>query len=81
MLFLFVGLKIPLLALYWLIYWAVKQEPDTEDTGGDGGARKERPHPRPKLPPAPRRGPHREPAPPAPPRVRTVRARMREPLP
>jgi len=47
MLYLFLGLKIPLLLLYWLVYWAIKAEPENEDAGGDGGARKVRPHPAP----------------------------------
>src|SRR5688572_8188065 len=56
MLYLFLGLKIPLLLLYALVYWAIKQEPEAEDAGRDGGARKERPHPVPPLPPARRPG-------------------------
>jgi hypothetical protein len=80
MLYLFVALKIPILAACWLIWWAVRQEPDySEDSGGGGGGRR-RPHPPPKLPHAPRRGPHREAPPPSPPRVRTVVARAREPV-
>jgi hypothetical protein len=75
MLYLFLGLKIPLLLLYWLVYWAIKAEPEPEDTGGDGGARKERPHPVPPLPRHPRRGPHGDPLPLPPPRTRTVVAR------
>jgi hypothetical protein len=78
MFYLFVALKIPLLMLFWLIWWAVRQEPDLSDAGGDGGQRRERPHPQPKLPHAPRRGPHAEAAPPSPPRVRPVSARARE---
>ena len=46
MLYLFLGLKIPLLLLYWLVYWAIKAEPELEDTGGDGGARLAAPRPR-----------------------------------
>ena len=78
MLYLFLGLKIPLLLLYALVYWAIKQEPDLEDSGGDGGSRKVRPHPAPTLPHAPRRGPHGDPLPLPPPRVRPLRARARE---
>jgi hypothetical protein len=77
MLYLFVALKIPILAAGWLVWWAVKQEPDpSEDVRDDGGTK--RPHPVPRLPRAPRRGPHGEPAPAAPPRVRTVKARGRD---
>jgi hypothetical protein len=81
MLYLFLGLKIPLLLLYWLVYWAIKAEPEPEDTGGDGGSRKERPHPVPPLPRHPRRGPHGDPLPLPPPRVRPVDARSRQPQP
>ena len=73
----FVALKVPILLAGGLIWWAVRQEPDdSEDSDGGGG--RPRPHPAPKLPHAPRRGPHREAAPPSPPRVRTVAARARE---
>jgi hypothetical protein len=78
MLYLFVALKIPLLVLFWLIYWAVKQEPELEDTGDDGGQRRARPHPPPRLPRAPRRGPHGDQLPEPPPRVRPVSARARQ---
>jgi hypothetical protein len=79
MLYLFVALKIPILAAGYLIWWAVHQEPEyPEDSEGGGGRR--RPHPAPKLPHAPRRGPHHEAALPPPPRVRSVVARSREPL-
>jgi hypothetical protein len=77
MLFMFVALKVPILLAGGLIWWAVRQEPDYSDDS-DGGGGRPRPHPAPKLPHAPRRGPHREPAPPSPPRVRTVTARARE---
>ena len=56
MFYLFVALKIPILAAIWLVWWAIKQEPDpSEDVRDDGGAAK-RPHPVPRLPrtPAPR---------------------------
>jgi hypothetical protein len=78
MFYLFVALKIPLLMLFWLIWWAVRQEPEYEDAGDDGGQSRDRPHPAPKLPHAPRRGPHGDPLPVPPPRVRPVRARARE---
>jgi hypothetical protein len=79
MLYLFVALKLPILAAGYLIWWAVHQEPEyPEDSEGGGGRR--RPHPVPTLPRAPRRGPHREAPPPSPDRVRSVVARAREPL-
>ena len=76
MFYLFVALKVPILAAIWLVYWAIKQEPDpSDDVRDDGGSK--RPHPVPRLPRTPRRGPHGDPAPIAPPRVRPVRARGR----
>jgi hypothetical protein len=77
MLFLFVGLKVPLLALCYLVWWAIRQTPEEEEQPGGGGT-KPRPHPSQPLPRHPRRGPHGEPALPAPPRVRPVAARARE---
>jgi len=74
-------LKIPVVALLWLVWWAVRQtpEPVTEPDDGDGGAGKpRRPHPRggPKRPR--RRGPHGDPRVPAPPRARlSARSRAR----
>ena len=79
MLYLFVALKIPIFAAIWLVYWAVKQEPDpSEEVRDDGGAAKRRPHPVPRLPRTPRRGPHGDSAVPSPPRVRPLRARARD---
>jgi hypothetical protein len=88
MLWLFLGLKIPLLAACWLVWWAIRQEPEPDDDprpNGDGGQRvrpaaRDPRHPRPKLPHAPRRGPHAEAPPPSPPRVRPVDARARSKL-
>jgi hypothetical protein len=78
MFFLFVALKVPLIALGWLVWWAVHQVPeDFEQPGGDGGA-KRRPHPPAPLPRPSRRGPHGDPAPLPPPRVRVVTARARQ---
>jgi hypothetical protein len=69
MLYLFVALKLPIVAAGWLIWWAVRQEPDLAEDRGDGGSRT-RPHPVPRLPRSPRRGPHGDAAAPPPPRVR-----------
>jgi hypothetical protein len=69
---LMVVLKIPIIALLLLVWWAWKQEPDyeNEDDGGSKTPAKPR-HPRPSRPN--RRGPHGDPAPlPSPPRVRTT---------
>jgi hypothetical protein len=66
-----VVLKIPIIALLWLVWWAIRSEPAPagDDAGGDGGVRP-RPHPRRRPPRPPRRGPHAEPAPVPPKRVR-----------
>jgi hypothetical protein len=81
MLYLFFGLKLPILALFWLVWWAVHQETEPTEDGGDGGSRIQRTpyrHPHPKLPRHPRRGPHGDPLPLPPPRVRPLRARARQ---
>ncbi|HEX4837531.1 MAG TPA: hypothetical protein VFV03_03270 [Solirubrobacteraceae bacterium] len=79
-------LKIPIVALFLIVRWAVRQTPET--AGGEDGGIGPRPgpldshHPRPRppgalprLPRTPRRGPHGD-APLHPPaRVRTVVAR------
>lgn len=76
-------LKIPILALFLLVRWAVRQTPETvsDEDGGihDDPRRPRHPHhPRPRLPRGPRRGPHRGgPAPASPPRVRAVLRRSR----
>jgi hypothetical protein len=76
-------LKIPIVALFLIVRWAVRQVP--EPAGGDDGgigppARPLHPHhPRTRRPRPPRRGPHGEPPAPAPPRVRTAVSRTRLP--
>jgi len=78
MLYLFVGLKIPIFLLGAIVWWAVRQTPEpVEPENGDGG-RRVRPHAPPKLPRTPRRGPHGDRAPLPPPRVRKVTARARQ---
>jgi hypothetical protein len=77
---LMVLLKIPIVALFLLIRWAVR-EPDAE-TSEDGGtgplSRPRHPHhPRSPLPRSPRRGPHGDPVPLSPSRIRAVVARGR----
>ncbi|HEY7933118.1 MAG TPA: hypothetical protein VID48_04765 [Solirubrobacteraceae bacterium] len=72
-------LKIPILALFLIVRWAVRQTPEPAQ-GEDGGiGPRSRPrHPRPRLPRNPRRGPHRHASALAsPPRVRSVLARAR----
>jgi len=80
---LMVFLKIPVVALFLLVRWAVGQSPEGA-SGQDGGiGPRPRPvhphHPRARPPRPPRRGPHgtHSPAPPA--RVRTIAARQRLP--
>ncbi len=78
---LMVLLKIPIVALFLLVRWAVRQTPETA-AGEDGGiGPRPRPpqphHPRARLPRRPRRGPHGDAPLRAPARVRTVVARGR----
>jgi hypothetical protein len=77
---LMVFLKIPIVALFLLVRWAVRQTP--EGFGQDGGIGPRplpvHPHrPRSRLPRPPRRGPHRDPSPVAPSRIRAVTAHKR----
>jgi hypothetical protein len=67
-----VVLKIPIVALLWLVWWAAKEpEPAGADENEGGSKRPSRPH-GPKTPPRPpRRGPHSDAPLPAPRRVRT----------
>jgi len=69
-----VVLKLPILALFGIVWWAIKQKPEeAEDASGNGGSLKPlNPHPRGPLPRSPRRGPHGEPAAPAPARMRVT---------
>ena len=50
MFYLFVALKMPIIAAIWLVWWAVKQEPDPSEDVRDDGGTKRRPHPIPRLP-------------------------------
>ena len=73
---LMVVLKIPVIAAIWLVWWAMKAEPElTDEDGGIDVPDVPPPH-RPKNPRRPRRGPHGDPEAPSPPRVRT-KARSR----
>jgi hypothetical protein len=72
------ALKLPIAALIYLVWRAIKQEPEDETSSDDdGGIKRHHPHPRKPFPRHPRRGPHGDPAPSPPARVRTVRARAR----
>jgi hypothetical protein len=75
-----IALKIPLVALGLVVWWVIRQEPeDPPAQDDDGGQRrpKDRHPPLHPTPRHPRRGPHGDPAPPSPARIRTVRARAR----
>ncbi len=58
MLYLFVFLKLPIVAACYIIWWAVRQTTDPDDVTSDSGGspRPRRPHPRPRRPRPPRRG-------------------------
>jgi hypothetical protein len=72
------ALKIPLCALIYIVWWAIRQEPEQKPSADDdGGSKRHRPHPPKPFPRHPRRGPHGDPMPAPPARVRTVRAKAR----
>jgi hypothetical protein len=82
--FLMLVLKIPIMGLLYIVWWAIRATPEPEAIPDEGGGTKKplaprprHPHPRPALPRNPRRGPHGAPAVQAPPRTRTVVARAR----
>ncbi len=58
MIFMGVVLKIPVGFACWLIWWAVKSEPDTVEAPEDGGSDRLHFRREPKRPKGPRRGPH-----------------------
>ncbi|MCX6385672.1 MAG: hypothetical protein NTV40_03385 [Solirubrobacterales bacterium] len=75
--FLMVGLKIPILGLLYIVWWAIRSGSEAvPPASADDGGTKDR-HPRPPRPRRPRRGPHAEPDPASPRRVRTTLARSR----
>jgi hypothetical protein len=78
--FMMVVLKLPILALFGIVWWAVRQKPEEADdaSGSGGSAKPSSPHPHSPLPHSPRRGPHGEPAAPAPPRMRVSGSRQRD---
>lgn len=80
-------LKIPIVLLGLLVWWAVRQTPDEfgDAQDGEGGSKvpqvRDPRHPRTPFPRTPRgRGPHGDPLPLPPPRtrIRTTRTRTRE---
>ena len=80
---LMVFLKIPIVALFLIVRWAVRQTPETAPEQDGGIGPRPRPlhphHPRARLPRSPRRGPHGDPSTTSPRRVRTVISRPRLP--
>jgi hypothetical protein len=72
-----VVLKIPVIALLCLVWWAVKQEPEPAEGDPRERLRRGPDHPRtPHRPTPPRRGPHAEPRPATPPRIRARAKRI-----
>ncbi|HEY8769063.1 MAG TPA: hypothetical protein VIM03_00880 [Thermoleophilaceae bacterium] len=71
--YMFVVLKIPIAAALWLVWWATRspEEQEHERSDEDGGSRRHR-HPRGRPLTPPRRGPHAEPPPRPPDRVRVA---------
>jgi len=76
--------KVPAVGFAWLVWRSLRSDRDEarqpEAASDDGGGSKLRlnPHPRPRVPRPPRRGPHgAAPIPVPPPRVRRVGARAR----
>jgi hypothetical protein len=67
----FVVLKIPIVMLLTLVWWAAKTPEPAAPSEDDGGSRRPDPHRGPRVPKPPRRGPHAGAPPPAPKRVRT----------
>jgi hypothetical protein len=74
-----VGLKIPIVALGLIVYWAWRSEPDPGSDESDGGG--EPRHPRAPRPRPSRRGPHHGDAAPAPARMRRPAGPSRRPAP
>ena len=68
----FLVLKIPLVAALWIIWMALKAPEPVAEPEDDGGSRRPDPHRGPTVPKPPRRGPHSGQPLPAPPRVRTL---------
>ena len=73
-------MKIPICLLLYIVWWAVKDPPVAEIADdGDGGSDRHGPGPRRPRPQPPRRGPHGDPLPAAPARVRVASPQPRVP--
>jgi hypothetical protein len=70
-------LKIPIVALLWIVWWAIHQTAEPEVGDPDDGGTKHSPQPRRPRPHSPRRGPHGDGPPAAPARVRAGHSRDR----
>jgi hypothetical protein len=80
MFWLILVLKIPIAALLYIVWWAIREPPLPEPDSGDGGGGISRdPHPRIRPPHPPRRGPHVGPTPSAPRRTRVAKRAPRVP--
>ena len=71
-------LKIPIAALLYLVWWSARQAPDvaSDDRGGGSDRHPHRDRPRGPRPRPPRRGPHADPPPLPPARVRARGRRL-----
>ena len=80
-LYLMVFLKLPIVALFCIVWWAIRQTPDEAPQDNRDGGVKDRPQPpHPRRPPRRgprRRDPHGAPLPPSPPRMRVTTAKAR----
>jgi hypothetical protein len=70
-------LKLPIAALLYIVWWAIKDPPAVMADEGEGGSPDRGPgrHPRGRPPHPPRRGPHAAPEPASPARVRAPERR------
>ena len=76
-----VVLKIPVVMLLWICWWAIKQSDMEMEHPPEGGGSDRHPHRGgPRRPRPPRRGPHAEPPPRAPSRVRATGRQLARPL-
>lgn len=68
-------LKVPIAALLYLVWWASRSPEASEPEQRDWTPRHPHDHLRPRKPRPPRRGPHAEPEPRPPKRVRSLKGR------
>jgi hypothetical protein len=72
-------LKIPLAMLLYIVWYAIKAVPEVVDESDDDGGQRRPRGPRITPPRPPRRGPHGDPTPSSPDRMRTTRPRPHVP--